>query len=516
MRFLYAVVLLAMGCMLSICANGQPQWSITLPVFLEKAAVTDAQILQNGETILIFNSTHKNDTNRITSAHTWLTRLSNTGQILSTTPIIDGSRQVGGMTLVKGTGTTPFHLLALGFDSLTHSQYGISQFPIDAEGHLGNGAHHVIQGGNYDVYFNNAALDQDSALFLTGGVNMDYSNSVSDKILLLRLAQGGTELAQSVLPNGSIFAQGINVARSGDEMLVAAVGGSFGPFGVTRYMRFNLNLEYQGGFVGLPVSGGEPTLQPDSILRDIIFMSPLPSGSMIISGRFGSLSLDNGLRYVATRIAATGELETVFIPQPETLFEYSGILQSHDVEPNGTRVAAVVQNFNPWNFAMSTTPSRIHIYQLDTMLNVLCDQVAVDGAEDGSYYMLNRVKATPDGGTLLMGSKMNVNTQSLPQPWIMKIAPWDCQSGIGEHEAESTATVWPNPGSTGFTAFVNGPVVARGTLELYNAQGQLATSTDVLQSSATVNATNLAPGVYLYRITDGQGALRATGRWVKE
>ncbi|MBS1547708.1 MAG: T9SS type A sorting domain-containing protein [Bacteroidetes bacterium] len=98
----------------------------------------------------------------------------------------------------------------------------------------------------------------------------------------------------------------------------------------------------------------------------------------------------------------------------------------------------------------------------------------------------------------------------------MKIAPWDCQSGIGEHEAESTATVWPNPGSTGFTAFVNGPVVARGTLELYNAQGQLATSTDVLQSSATVNATNLAPGVYLYRITDGQGALRATGRWVKE
>lgn len=237
---------------------------------------------------------------------------------------------------------------------------------------------------------------------------------------------------------------------------------------------------------------------------------------MIVSGRFGTLSMDNGLRYVVTRVAATGELETVFIPQPETVFEYSGILQSHDVEPDGTRVAAVVQNFNPWNFPMNTIPSRIHIYQLDTMLNVLCDQVAVDGAEDGSYYMLNRVKATPDGGTLLMGSRMNVNTQSLPQPWIMKIAPWDCQIGIGEQDAANAASVWPNPGSTGFTAYVNGPLLNQGMLTLYNAQGQDVGQTEVVQSAANMDATGLAPGMYLYRITDGQGALRATGRWVKE
>ena len=256
-------------------------------------------------------------------------------------------------------------------------------------------------------------------------------------------------------------------------------------------------------------------MNPDSILRDAFFMSSLPSGSTLVSGRFGNLS-PGGLRYAATRISSSGALETVFMPQPETLYEYSGILQSHDVEPDGTRVMAVLQDFNPYNFPMSTIPSRIHIYKLDTMLNVICDQVAVDGTSDGSYYMLNRVKATPDGGTLLMGSRMNVNTQSLPQPWIMKVAPWDCQIGIGEQEAISTATVWPNPGREGFTAFVNGPVLNQGMLTLYNAQGQDVGRTEVVQSAANVDAMGLTPGIYLYRITDGKGALRATGRWVKE
>ncbi len=494
----------------------QPVWSLTMPVFLENTAVLDAQVLQNGETIFIFSSTHQNDTNRVTKAHTWLTRLSSTGEILATSPILDGGNQVGGVVMVKGTGDTPYHLLALGFDSLSLTQYGISQFPMDADGQLGVASHHLIQGGNYDVYFKNATLDKDSALFLTGAVNMDSGIQLADKILLLRLSQNGSELGQSVLPNGSTFAYGLNAVRKGDQVLIAAVGGDFGPFGVTRYMYFNTSMEYQGGFVGHPVSGGPITLTADSILRDIIFMSSLSSGSTIVSGRFGTLSFDHGLRCGAMRITTSGEIETVFLPQPETTYEYSGILQSHDVEPDGTKVTAVLQNVNPWNFAVNNTSSRIHIYQLDTMLNVICDQVAVDGAEDGSYYMLNRVKATPDGGTLLMGSRMNVNTQSIPQPWIMKVAPWDCQVGIGAHEKASTATVWPNPGRTGFSATLNGPVVRQGSLLLFNAQGQAVLHTTVLQSTATVDATGLAPGVYLYRITDANGALRATGRWVKE
>lgn len=216
------------------------------------------------------------------------------------------------------------------------------------------------------------------------------------------------------------------------------------------------------------------------------------------------------------RVDDMGQVQAAFTPGADVQYEYCGLRQSHDVEPDGTIVTAKVQNFNPFNFQMNNIPSRIHIYKLDTMLNVICDQVAVDGAEDGSYYMLNRVKATPDGGTLLMGSRMNVNTQSLPQPWIMKVAPWDCQIGIGEHEKASTATVWPNPGSTGFNAYLNGPVLGQGVITLYNAQGQVARISEVVQSSASVDATGLAPGMYLYRITDAKGGLRATGRWVKE
>src|SRR5690606_14597307 len=130
----------------------------------------------------------------------------------------------------------------------------------------------------------------------------------------------------------------------------------------------------------------------------------------IISGRYGNFDNVAGYHLVATRNGYDGAQEAVFAPTPEYLYEFCAWRQSHDDEPDGNIVTAAAQNFNPYNYQSSFIPSKIHIYLLDTMLNVICDQVAVDGADDGSYYFLNRVKATPDGGTLLMGSKMNVNT----------------------------------------------------------------------------------------------------------
>ncbi|MBS1567895.1 MAG: T9SS type A sorting domain-containing protein [Bacteroidetes bacterium] len=478
--------------------------------------MVDAQTLANGDVIAASVSYHENDTFLVTKASSWITHFSPNGQVLGTDLAQADTRCIKATTIAKGTNGHPYQLLALTWDSLTLLNRSIGQFQVNALGAIGSSHHHLVQDGTRDFIFFDAALDHDSALFIAGGVNINNFFHTPNMLLLMRLGTDGTELGQRILDTASTLACGLHSVLLDSLMLTSVIGGSIGPWGITKYLRFNENLDYIDGFPGTSVTGNGNPLPPDSILRDSQYMSATPGGSIIITGRIGSLSQAQGLSFVATRLSSTGTQEAVFLPEQETLYDYCSRFQSHDLEPDGSVVTAVVHNFNPYSYAMSFTPSRIHIYQLDTMLNVLCDQVAVDGAEDGSYYMLNRVKATPDGGTLLMGSKMNVNTQSLPQPWIMKIAPWDCQSGIGEHEAESTATVWPNPGSTGFTAFVNGPVVARGTLELYNAQGQLATSTDVLQSSATVNATNLAPGVYLYRITDGQGALRATGRWVKE
>lgn len=506
---------LVLGAFISInlIGNAQIDWVISIPIIGGNAQVQDAQILNTGETIALVTIHDSNDTNLVTDAASWIARISPNGTLLSTGKMDTPGRYTQVKALVKGGIQHPYTILATTWDSITLLERSVGQFQMTATGQLGDYTEHPVLDGTHQVFFNDAALDADSAWFLAGATKVGGGPNTFNRVFLMRFTQDGTLLDQRVLDSSGGYTFSSHAAQSDSLMMVSVFGGTFGMNGIAKYLRFNTNLDYVGGFPGLPVSGsGNPTAV-DSIPYDGQSMTVLPSGSILISAKFGTL---DWARFATIRANGNGDLESTFLPLPEVPFEYCALHESHDSYPNGTIVTAVLQNANIYNFQVGTIPSRIHIYKLDTMLNVLCDQVAVDGAEDGSYYMLNRVKATPDGGTLLMGSKMNVNTQSLPQPWIMKIAPWDCQSGIGEHEPANTANVWPNPGSTGFTAFVNGPVVSKGTLQLYNAQGQLAASTEVLQSTATMDASGLAPGVYLYRITDGNGVLRASGRWVKE
>ena len=507
------IIAVAVPILWASSSMSQVEWGITLPFNVESAQVRDAQMLDSGECLAVVTSHHQNDTTLYTSARTWLVSISPEGMVDSTREVFIPGRYVQGSRLVRGGSFHPYTLFANTWDSTTQAGRSIGQFRMDQAGHMLGSTEHLFQNGTYQCFFADAALDADSAWFITGDAKIGPGIGFSNKVFLMRLTQDGSMLGQQVLGNSNGFTLSYHVVQVDSLMMVSVFAGPVGPMGVTKFLRFNNNLDFVNGFAARPISGGSNVLLADSIIHDGLSMTVLPSRSTIVSGRIGNI---HWMNFAAMRVDEFGQLQAVFAPEPEVLFEFCGIFQSQDVEPDGTIVTAVVQNINIYNPQMSTIPSRIHIYQLDTMLNVLCDQVAVDGAADGSYYMLNRVKATPDGGTLFMGSKMNVNTQSLPQPWIMKIAPWDCQRGIREQEVATAASVWPNPGNTGFTAFVNGPVVARGTLDLYNAQGQLATSTDVMQSSATMSTTNLAPGVYLYRITDSQGTLRATGRWVKE
>jgi len=73
-------------------------------------------------------------------------------------------------------------------------------------------------------------------------------------------------------------------------------------------------------------------------------------------------------------------------------------------------------------------PNRVHVYKLDTSLNVLCEHI-VDGFLENAYYYLNRVKATDDGGFMLMGARRDLSDPSgyfegraqNSLPWIV---PW--------------------------------------------------------------------------------------------
>ncbi len=160
-------------------------------------------------------------------------------------------------------------------------------------------------------------------------------------------------------------------------------------------------------------------------------------------------------------------------------------------------------------------PNRIHVYKLDTSLNVLCEHI-LDGFAENAYYYLNRIKATDDGGFLLLGGRRDFNDPSgYFAAWAQKFGPDDCVVGIDEQPVQERANVFPNPGREGFTLLLNGEAIA-GNVLLHDARGSLVGVTTMRQGQARIDANQLPSGLYLFRVQDTRGATVATGRWVKE
>jgi len=55
-----------------------------------------------------------------------------------------------------------------------------------------------------------------------------------------------------------------------------------------------------------------------------------------------------------------------------------------------------------------------------------------------------------------------------------------------------------------------------GTLQVMDALGRLVGSSVIRQGQTYFNAQLLGSGLHVYKARDGQGLVRATGRWVKE
>lgn len=498
-------------------ASSQQEWSTTLPITAERRVqLRDAVPLANGNWLAVAQTDHVNG-GHVTRARSWSILLNPSGQVLEIAPLVQGTRYIAAHAIVEGAADGLLHLAAVGWDSVGATGYGVSQFLFGPNGHLEGGMHTLFDNGSYDFLVYNAVLDQTGSLLVPGGAFIDPINhALPNKSMLMRIGLDGEALEQWYSGNGA-FSMAMHAMPFDDHMLVsfmAFVG--IGPSGHYRFLRFTDELEYVDGFAGTSVSGSGSVHPPDSSLRDGYYMTPLDNGAFAVSGQYG-YTTNTGHRAALLRIGPTGEQEATFLPYNGTPQEMPAWLQGHDQATDGRIAFAMLENFNPslLDFMSSTQPSRVRVYLLDSMLNVLCEQL-VDGYEDGSYYFVNRIKSTPDGGTLLMGSRKDVNTTERPKAWIQKLPPWDCFTGIAEHDPQHAATVFPNPGTTGFTLALNGPHLSRGVLRLFDAQGREVGTTPLVESRAMVDADGLPSGIYLYRVTDMQGGVRATGRWVRE
>ncbi|HRD53443.1 MAG TPA: T9SS type A sorting domain-containing protein [Flavobacteriales bacterium] len=91
----------------------------------------------------------------------------------------------------------------------------------------------------------------------------------------------------------------------------------------------------------------------------------------------------------------------------------------------------------------------------------------------------------------------------------------DYTLGVPEDLHGGTLTIMPNPGTDGFSLMLNG-VSLNGNVFVLDALGRAVGSAPITQGHARFDARELPTGVFVYRATDLDGRMRATGRWVKE
>ncbi|MEO8734030.1 MAG: T9SS type A sorting domain-containing protein, partial [Flavobacteriales bacterium] len=495
-------------------ASGQGAWTQVFPMQSEFIQTKDALELDNGQWLVVISAQHRDPPGITTTAHSWTAVLDADGQLQEIEPLTNSGRAVLAESMMYGTDSIPLHILGVSFDSVQLNDFGVTLFQMNELGTVTTSTDHLVGDGTHEMYFYDATLDPGNNIFLVGGVRPPLSQPLflPNKMFLMRLGQDGQELGQDQTGTDQGLSIGQHAIRQDSLMFVSGVGlQNLSSTGSSKFMRFDTSFNYLGGYSSTSLSGSGLGYPPDSLMTDCLYMTPVGNGSIIVSSRFGYTS--SGARAVLGRLSSIGQQEALFMPYSGAFSEFCAAYQGHEAEPDGNIVFSVSENYQDGpDHTLSDHSSRIHLFLLDTMLNVLCDQIAVDGALDSAYYYVNRVKATADGGSLIMGSRLDLAGNGVPQPWIMKVAPWDCNSGIAEPSEGTTATVWPNPGSQGFSIAVNGPTLAKGQLLLFDAQGQEVGSANVVQSAATMDTQDLAPSIYFYRIIDEGGKVRATGR----
>ncbi len=259
-------------------------------------------------------------------------------------------------------------------------------------------------------------------------------------------------------------------------------------------------------------------IQPlDSIVKGAMSLLPVSDERYIVGGSFilGSPRY-NAAAYI---IGIDGETKAAFVPHSPYAFDMSAMQGCiADIDAQSFYFLAVenvrLMGSNP--MYTPDEPNRLHVYKLDTGLNVLCDLV-LDGFGSQTYYLANRIKATPDGGFVIMGAKKDMSVPGNQfTAWAQRFSAGDCTVGIGTLEASRHATVFPNPGRNGFEVLMNGSGLTRGKLALFDATGTLVGESGLAGNRAYMDCSHLADGLYLYRITDGRGQPYAAGRWVKQ
>lgn len=488
---------------------GQTSWEYTLQETNRLAHITDA-VEMNGTVIIGAGSF---DINFQTPDRSQIVWLDETGSQLAIEPLYDLTTTVSITKLLPLPDLDRVHAFGRYSDNLSSDGNGFFQYELHPNGLVGGDWLHLFPGMER-AQLEDAVIYNGDHIFLAGvgRVNTQWFN----RFMRMRLGIDGA-IQDSVI---EVLGNGLSLARSavrwrGMDWVSLEGGPSYVP-GVVKCIAFDSDLSFQEGFPLRNLSGSGSIAPSDSLLVTSLDLIPLDEDKMFIAGSYGYIE-PGGKRAGAMIVDTAGNILNTFLPRSEYLHDFGMLIQGASELVDGNLYFAMVENFStgPPDLYSPQEPSRLHVYKLDSDLNVLCEHV-IDGFVDGMYYLPERIKATSDGGFLLMGSRKNLNSSQPFHGWIRKFGPSDCTVSVNEWERTPISIAFPNPGVDGFTVTMNGPVINNGSLLLYNGQGQCISTTRVDNSRVEVSAIELASGIYHYKIVDRTGRPVSSGRWIKE
>lgn len=504
-----------MRCIASLCAlavsaaSAQSTWVWSASVPGKQSLASDA-LEVDGRTFIA--SVHYPGILGELPGESRLSQLEATGEVLSTLPIAPALLSVEAYFLTHDRLTGK---LFVGGGCDTDAGKGVFALLANQQGAVLNTMVRAYPGMIHTVAQNGLALSAGGLLI--GGGGLEMPGVFINRILLAQVDADGHLVRDTVYGTSENMAACRQIVEwNGDAWFVIEGDGlsEFTGSGLNRAFRLNEDLGVQE-WLHMPYLDQSPPL--DSVPQDALDLVPISNRRFASSGRLGGTWSPPRARSSVLIIDASGSLIRYFLPRSSFIQDFPPFLQGLAANGAGQLYFAVHENGQaaPPSLFSVFEPNRIHVYKLDTSLNVLCEHI-LDGFAENAYYYLNRIKATDDGGFLLLGGRRDFNDPSgYFAAWARKFGPEDCVVGIAEQPHAQQAVVFPNPGTEGFSLLLNGEA-RNGTLLVMDALGRHVGSAPIKQSQARFDARELAPGAYLYRAVDAQGAVQAVGRWVKE
>lgn len=240
----------------------------------------------------------------------------------------------------------------------------------------------------------------------------------------------------------------------------------------------------------------------------------LSQGTILVGGRYRN---DQGgsLRSVMQKVDEDLNLLQQFAPVSPHDFDHVALHQCIDTTPNGHILFGHMERFDVLTpEALIPWPNEVRIFKLDTNLNVLCEY-EVNGFADSTYYTLARMKATPDGGAVALGSALDLTTPGAkPKAWVRRFAAADrgFTSMPPQHE-HGQLQVHPNPGSEGFHLVLPAGML-RPRLHVFDPSWRLVHQA-TYQAADRVATDHWPAGIYAVVLQDERMG-SWSGRWMKE